>query len=60
MKNATYFSPDIQNELVNLILNSIAGKIMDLKFLSMMADGVTSRNNEVCAFCLRFIEGITA
>ena len=57
MKNATYLSPDIENEFINiigkdLILKGIICEIKDSQFFSILADKATSYNNEVYAFCI--------
>ena len=59
MINATYLSPDIQNELIRIIgkeimQSGIVEEIKDAKFFSTMADEATAHNKEQCAFCVRF------
>ena len=61
MRNATYLSPDIQNELMHIIGNEIiqseiVEEIKDAKFFSVMADEATTHNKEQCAFCVRFVD----
>ena len=50
MKNATYLSPDIENEFINiigkdLILKGIICEIKDSQFFSILANKATSYNN---------------
>ena len=56
-----YNSPQIQNELIQIMANSIvrkiAGAIKDARYYSLMADEVTdSSNREQVAICLRWID----
>ena len=58
---ATYLSPDIQNELINIIgkeiiQSEIVEEIKDAKFFSIMADEAATHNKEQCAFCVRFVD----
>ena len=51
MRNTTYLSPDIQNELIHIIIKEIIQSgikeaIKDAKFFSIMADKTTTHNNE--------------
>ena len=61
MRNATMLSPQIQNELLNVIgQDFIVGKLVrDVKqarFFSIRADKVTLAKTEVLAVCLRFVD----
>lgn len=61
MRNATYISPKIQNELIDIIAHQIIQKkiideIKEAKFFSIIADEVTSHNVEILSFCVRFID----
>ena len=60
-KTDKYNSPQIQNELLQIMANSIvrkiAGAIKDARYYSLMADEVTdSSNREQVAICLRWID----
>ena len=55
-----YASATIQNEIIDIVysdimLNGIVEEISNVKFYSVLADGVTSHNNEELAACLRFV-----
>ena len=61
VRNTTYLSPDIQNELIHIIIkeiiqSGIKEEIKDAKFFSIMADKTTTHNNEQCASCVRFVD----
>ena len=61
MKNATMVSPRIQNELLEVmsqhyIIANLVKEVNDAKFFSVMADEVTSANQEVLAVCIRFAD----
>ena len=61
MKNATYMSPQAQNELLNvmgrhIVLQGIIKEIEQAKLYSIMADEVTSHNTEHLAICVRFVD----
>ena len=60
-KNATYISPRIQNEIIdiigkNIIQKSIVEEIRQAKFFSVLVDEVTSYNTEVMPLCIRFVD----
>ena len=62
MRNATYMSPQMQNELLEIIskriiLRDLVHKIKEAKYFSIMADEVTSHNSEQLALCIRFVDG---
>ena len=59
--NATYISPRIQNELIDIIgkciiQKSILEEIRKAKFFSVMVDEVTSHNKEIMPLCIRFVD----
>ncbi|XP_037534998.1 zinc finger MYM-type protein 1 [Nematolebias whitei] len=61
MKNATYISPQTQNEILDImgndfILSGLVTEIKEAKFYSILADEVTSHNIEHMAFCVRFVD----
>ena len=61
LRNATYLSPRIQNEIISIIGYDIlqAGIVRDIKdslFFSVLADEVASHNVEHLALCLRFVD----
>lgn len=50
-------SPQTQNELIQIIiLRDIVKEAKQAKYYSIMADEVTSHNNEQLAFCVRFVD----
>ena len=51
LRNASYVSPHIQNELINII-----GKNIIQKHFSIMVDEITSFNKEVMPLCVRFVD----
>ena len=60
MKNATYMSPQTQNELLNvmgrhIVSQGIIEEIKQAKLYSIMADEVTSHNTEHLVICARFV-----
>ena len=62
MKNATYTSPKSQNEMINVIgINTkqkqLINEIKDAKFLAVMADEVTSMNDELLSICFPCVDG---
>ena len=59
-KNATYISPDIQNQVIQVlgdhILNKILINVKEAKYFSVIADEVTdSSNKEQLAVVLRYV-----
>lgn len=61
LKNATYISPDIQNQLANIIgklviQKDIINEILHAKYYSIMVDEVTSHNQELMPLCIRFVD----
>ena len=63
MKNATYTSPKSQNEMIDVIgINTtqqqLINEIKDAKFHAVMADEVTSLNDdELLSICSRYVDG---
>ena len=60
-RHATYISPRIQNEIIDIIgkhiiQKSILEKIQQARFFSVMVDEVTSHNTEVMPLCIRFVD----
>lgn len=62
-KNATYLSPEIQNEMIECMANCVKAEIVDdiknadIPFFCVMADGTRDRNNqEAFAIVLRFVK----
>ena len=60
-RNATYISPRIQNELIEIISYDIVkkGLVEDVKettFFSLMADEVESQHTDQLPICLRFVD----
>ena len=61
LKTATYLSPRIQNEIINIIgikiiQQSICDKVREAKFFSILADEVISHNTEIVVLCVRFVD----
>ena len=59
LKNATYISPRIQNELIDVLGRDIIQKglvdsVKQAKFYSIMADEITSFNKEIMPLCVRY------
>jgi len=60
-RNATYISPQIQNEILSVIgfdviRKSIISEIKKAWHFSVMADEVSSHNVEHLALCLRYVD----
>lgn len=60
-RNATYLSPHIQNELIdiigkNIIQSDIVKEIQRAACYSIMIDEVTSHNREMMPVCIRFVD----
>jgi len=60
-RNATYISPQTQNEVINVIgldviRDSIIHEIKAAQFFSVMADEVSSHNIEHLALCIRYVD----
>ena len=60
-KNATYLSPRCQNEIIDIIgqqqiLASILEEVRKARYFSVLADEVTSHNQEQMALCVRFVD----
>ena len=61
MRNATYMSAQMQNELIevmgkHIILQGIIDDVNSSPFYSILADEVTSHNIEHLAICIRFVD----
>ena len=61
-KNATYISPDIQNQLIqmigiDIIQSNVVKEIREAKLYSIIVDEATSHNKEKLSFCIRFVDG---
>ena len=61
MKNATYVSLTTLNELLEImtskyITSQLVSEIKESRFYAIMADEVTSYNNEILALCVRFVD----
>ena len=61
MRCVTYMSPQIQNELLDvmgkhIVLHDIVQDIKEAKLCSICADEVTSHNTEELAICVRFVD----
>ena len=61
MRNATYLSPQSQNEVISIIgcdiiQASLVDEVKKSKFYSILADEVSSHNTEHLALCIRFVD----
>ena len=61
MKNAKYFSPRTQNEILevlgkHIILKNIVNEVKKAVFYSVLAYEVSSHNREHLALCIRFVD----
>lgn len=58
LKNATYISPYIQNQIADVIGKSkdILKEIVHAKYYSIIVDEVTSHNQELMPLCIRFVD----
>ena len=59
-KNATYISPDIQNQIINIvgygiIQKDLVDEIKEAKFFSILSDEVECHHVELLPVCIRFI-----
>ena len=60
-RNATYISPKIQNEIINIIAYDVLQKylideIKTAKFFTILADEVESHHVEQLLLCIRFVD----
>ena len=60
-RNATYISPKIQNEIINIIAYDVLQKylideIKTAKFFTILADEVESHHVEQLPLCIRFVD----
>ena len=63
-RNAKYLSPDIQNEIVDILAQMVrdthAAKIKEAEFFTIMVDGTTDKSNEeIQALVVRYLDGVT-
>ena len=61
LRNTTYISPHTQNEIIDIIgkrmiQKSIVDEVIQARFYSIMVDEVTSHNQELMPFCVRFVD----
>ena len=61
LKNATYLSPETQNEMIDVIGNrmiqsKIVQEVKDARIYTIMVDEVTSHNTELMPVCIRFVD----
>jgi len=60
LRNATYTSPKIQNDLIDVIVKQIPDSLIDEVNASpsyfILADEVTSHNIEHLSVCIRFLD----
>lgn len=55
LKNATYVSPRIQNEIINGIGEGMNEVIKDCQVFSITADEISSFNKEILPLCVRYM-----
>jgi uncharacterized protein (UPF0305 family) len=59
-RNAQYLSPQIQNEMLDLIstsvLDTIISRIKKAEFFTIMADETSSHNKEFLTLCVRYVD----
>ncbi|XP_013421627.1 52 kDa repressor of the inhibitor of the protein kinase-like [Lingula anatina] len=61
MRNATYMSPQTQNEVIDIlakdiVLANITREVQEAKFFAVLADEISSHNSEHLALCVRFVD----
>ena len=61
LRNATYLSPQSQNEIINIIGNhkireTILKEVRDAEFYAIMVDEVTSHNSEKLSVYVRYVD----
>ena len=61
VRNASYLSPQVQNEIISIMSNDIIlpeliSEVKESPFFSILADEVSSHNTEHLAVCLRFVD----
>jgi len=61
MQNATYLSPQTQNEIIEIIgkqflQKQIVGEIIKAKYFTILADEVESHLKKICSLCIRFVD----
>ena len=59
-KTVKYTSPVSQNELINVVASmiqeSVVEEVKEAKYYTIMADEVTSHNDEIMPLCVRFVD----
>lgn len=60
--NASYTSPDIQNEIIGIMADMVRNKIVEqvnsADYFMLLADGMKDKNkNEIISIGLRYIKG---
>ena len=63
-RNAKYLSPEIQNEIVDILAQMVRDahttKIKEAEFFTIMVDGTTDKSNEeIQAFVVRYLDAVT-
>jgi hypothetical protein len=63
-RNAKYLSPDIQNEIVDILAQMVrdahTAKIKEAEFFTIMVDGTTDKSNEeIQALVVRYLDAVT-
>ena len=61
LRNATYISPQIQNEIIDvigktMIQKCIVEEVKRAQYYSIMIDEITSHNKELMPLCVRFVD----
>ena len=61
LRNATYLSPEIQNEMIDVIGHKIiqcriVQEVKEARIYTIMVDEVTSHNTEMMPVCIRFVD----
>ena len=61
LKNATYISPQTQNEVIDIlgiqiIQKAIIDEVKNARYFAIMVDEVTSHNKELMPLCIRFVD----
>lgn len=61
LKNATYLSPETQNEMIDVIgqrviKSKIVQEVKDARIYTIMVNEVTSGNTELMPVCIRFVD----
>ena len=61
MRNATYISPQTQNQIIDIIgihltQKKIIDEVLQAHFYAIMVDEVTSHNKEIMPLCIHFVD----